>query len=208
MLKALKRKTNGAADLGVQPWRPSFRNENRLPDVKVIRTSFFVNAGVTALLVFAVVAVAYVEYSLADLRGQISTARERIATDKAASDKAVASFRLFQEQERKAREVFTFMDAGIPMRDTVLRLGEILPADIALASLDVSETGMVLRGFVSGLPAKASGIASDFEKLLRESPTFGKEFDEISLTNIGRESDSGRMRFVLEMKRNLKKGKK
>ena len=45
MLPLLKKKTKAASSAPQMPaWHPSFRNYERLPDIKVVRTVFFVNA--------------------------------------------------------------------------------------------------------------------------------------------------------------------
>lgn len=211
MLTSLKRKPDQNASTGVLPWHPNFRNENKLPDVKVIRTSFFVNAGVTFLLLASLSFVAYQEYSLATMREQIADADAHIAQDTAASNAALATYKQFQAEEAKAKEVQAFYSQTQSMNDLLLELGSLLPSDIALASVEATDTSLVLKGFVSGLPAKASGIASAFEKDLRANKALSERYSEINLTSLGKDTGSGRMSFNLEMKRKKnepKKGKK
>ncbi|MDX2186084.1 MAG: hypothetical protein SFV32_04055 [Opitutaceae bacterium] len=199
MASLLKRKTD--AGPAIAPWHPNFRNDQKLPDVKVIRTSFFVNAGVGVLLLVSLLWVAIQEYNLAELRAQIATDRAQIERDTAAHDKAVALYKEFASEEKKARELETFMTSRPSMTDLILQFAELTPGDIAYSAIEINDTGVTLRGFVSGLPAKASGLASAFEKQLRDDPAIGKQFSSIVLTNLGRDQGSGRMSFTIEMKR-------
>ena len=43
MLSLLKKKSEAAAAPTVPAWHPNFRNYEKLPDLKVVRTAFFVN---------------------------------------------------------------------------------------------------------------------------------------------------------------------
>ena len=50
MLSLLKKKSDAAAP-AVPAWHPNFRDYEKLPDVKVVRTAFFINAA--AIVAFA-----------------------------------------------------------------------------------------------------------------------------------------------------------
>ena len=53
MLPLLKKKSDADAAPAVPAWHPNFRNYQKLPDIKVVRTAFFVN-GIAILLVVAI----------------------------------------------------------------------------------------------------------------------------------------------------------
>ncbi|WP_404423921.1 PilN domain-containing protein [Nibricoccus sp. IMCC34717] len=203
MASLLKRKTD--AGPAVPPWHPNFRNEQKLPDVKVIRTSFFVNVGIGILLVASVLWVSYQEYNLSEIRSQIARDRAQIEQDTPAHRKAIQLYQQFSAEEKKARELEAFMTSRPSMVEFVMLLAGVTPQDVAFSSMEISEASVTLKGFISGLPAKASGIASAFERQLRDTPALSKEFPSITLTNLGRDQTSGRMTFTLEMKRVKKK---
>lgn len=199
MASLLKRKTDAAAHN--PPWHPNFRNETKLPDVKVIRTSFFVNAGIAVLFGASLLWVAYQEYSRAELKAQIAQATAQIEQDAQANRKAVALYKEFQVEEKKVTELEAFMGSRSSMKDFVLTMASIIPQEIALSSMEVGDEQTLLRGYVSGIPAKASGEASAFERALREHAEIGKAYSQITLTTIGRDNASGRMSFTITMKR-------
>jgi hypothetical protein len=203
MASLLKRKTD--AGPVIPPWHPNFRNEQKLPDVKFIRTSFFVNAGVGILLFTSLLWVAYQEYELSEIRHQIAGDSAQIEQDTPAHGKAVKLYQQFAAEEKKARELEAFMTSRPSMVDLLVLFAEVTPQDVAFSSIEISEASVTLRGFISGLPAKASGIASAFERQLRDHAVMSKEFPTITLTNLGRDQGSGRMSFTLEMKRLKKK---
>ena len=49
MLSLLKKKPDAAAANLTPAWHPNFRNFERLPDTKVVRTTFFINGGAIAV---------------------------------------------------------------------------------------------------------------------------------------------------------------
>ena len=72
MLSLLKKKPEGAAGPVTPYWHHNFRNFERLPDTKVVRTAFFVNG---AAIVVAAIMVSWVvlqEYKIHDLNGRIA----------------------------------------------------------------------------------------------------------------------------------------
>jgi len=182
-------------------WHPNFRDFTQLPDTKVVRTSFFVN-GVTGLIACGLlVFFVYQEYTLSLLNKQVDEWTAKIQQQQKPSDQAIALYKQFQEEQRKLGEVSDFLASEkLPFTDFVLRLGEMLPKNIALTYIDYSAAGVTLRGIVKGEPDLASGIASAFEKQLRDDAEFGKKFATIGITNLTRDTLSGRITFEIAMR--------
>ena len=182
-------------------WHPNFRDFTQLPDTKVVRTSFFVN-GVTALITFGLaVLFVYQEYKLADLNKQIVQWTAKIEEQQKPSDQGIALYKQFQEEQRKLNEVDEFLSAEkLSFTEFVLRLGDMLPKNIALTYIDYNTTTVTLRGLVKGEPDLASGIASAFEKQLRDDADLSKKFGSIGITNLTRDAQSGRLNFEIAMR--------
>src|SRR5688572_19807280 len=109
MLPFLKKKSDADAPPALPAWHPNFRNYKKLPDVKVVRTAFFING---VALVVAISLGAYVgfrEYQLNSINSQIAEVQAQIDRDKKVSDQAVALFKKFQAEEAKVTEVETFV---------------------------------------------------------------------------------------------------
>ena len=200
MLPFLK-KNNEAAGPATPAWHPNFRDYERLPDIKVVRTSFFINGAALFIAVGVVLVFAIQELNLAALRGQIGELDTQIDADKPASTQAVTKFKLFQEEEKKIGEVDAFLQGGrLVFSDFLLRIGQTLPRNIALSTVDYRETGVTLRAVVRGAPELASGEASAYVEKLRDDGQVGPMFESVSLTNLSRDPLTGRLVIELFLK--------
>ncbi|MDP3073273.1 MAG: hypothetical protein Q8N18_23480 [Opitutaceae bacterium] len=210
MLSLLKKKSESAESAAVPSWHPNFRNRATLPDVKVVRTAFFVNGA--AILVAASLAI-YVgigEWQLYVINGQIAQTQAQISRDKPASDQAIALFRKFQADEAKANEVSAFIKSKPLVSELVIRLARTLPANIAIDNLDLRDNGLTLRLSVRGDAAAASGYATAYLEQLRSDKELS-QFDEFTFTGTPtRNPTSGRMavEFLLKTKAPPAAGKK
>src|SRR4051812_15922887 len=105
MLSLLKRKAEAGTVSLIPPWHPDFRNRTQLPDIKVVRTSFFVN-GISAFVAIALlVSLAAREYELYSLNAQVKFWQTQIDRDRATSTQAVTLYKKFQDEERRINEV-------------------------------------------------------------------------------------------------------
>ncbi|ATC64509.1 hypothetical protein CMV30_11405 [Nibricoccus aquaticus] len=172
-----------------------------LPDTKVVRTTFFINA-IAALFAAGLLAVVgYQEYTLADLRSQIAQLDEQIGRDKKPSDDAVALFAKFQAEEKKIQELETFLGGNkLVVSKFLNRLGKSVPAKISITTMEYTGVGVNLRGLVVGTPEQASGMVSSYEKQLKADDEIGKRFDQIALTNLSRDPQDGRLSFEITLR--------
>lgn len=200
MQSLLKKRTDKSSAVMVPAWHPNFRMVERLPDTKAVRTSFFVNS----LAVFAAVSLAlYVGYGEVQFRAlQEETARVRasVAASKPRSDQALVQFKKFQEEERKILELRDFLKASkLVVSDFIFQLGDTLPSEITLDTIDYRPAGVTLRGSIEGAADEASGRAVKFVAGLGRDPAFASKFDTIKLTNIVRDPGTGRMQVVIDL---------
>lgn len=201
MLQSLKKSSDPSSSGLVSAWHPNFRNVERLPDTKVVRTAFFLNGMAVSVAVALAIYAGYSEYGLSALRAETENAQNAIQANKPASDQAVALFKKFQEEERK---IFALRDFLAPTRfafsDFILHLGDGLPQAVKIYSIDSKSNGVILRGGIDGTPDEASGRAIAYVEDLKKNETVSKLFESVSLTNIVRDPTSGRMQFVIDLK--------
>ncbi len=167
MLPLLKKKSKAEDAPQVSSWHPNFRNYEKLPDIKVVRTAFFVNGAAIFIALSLAIYFGFKEWQLRVINGQTATVQSQIGRDKRTSDQAVAVFKKFQAEEAKLNEVDTFVKSKPSYATLLMRLGETLPPNIAIDSVDLRDTGMFLRLSVRGAPDAASGYATKYLDLLR-----------------------------------------
>jgi hypothetical protein len=200
MLSLLKKKSDAAAANQTPAWHPNFRNFERLPDTKVVRTTFFVN-GTAIVLVIALLGYAgKQEFDLHGINAQIADFEAQIVRDKPASNQAVALFTKFQAEQKQLAEVEAFLKARPIVSDLLIRIGQTLPKNLALDFFDFRENTLILRGTVRGAPDMASGYASEYVEMLRADKVLALTFDEVALKNLNRIPTTGRLAVEIELK--------
>ncbi len=201
MLSLLKKSAGDKAPSGQMTiaWRPDFRDLGSLPDIKTVRTSFFVNTvavGVAAALLLFVV---QREWSVMSLRNSLQDVEARIAATEPESNRAKAEFAKFQAEEKKFKEVQAFAGDSFRLPDFVMRIGQILPTGVSIRRVDYRGPGkdILVTGSVEGLDSSASDIASGFVKLLQSDEVLGKEIVSVTLANLGRNVEEGALNMEL-----------
>lgn len=182
MLPLLKKKSKADAGPVVPAWHPNFRNFEKLPDTKVVRTAFFINVAAITIAVAAVIYFGLDEWRLRGINQQITLVQAQIDRDKKASDQAVVLFRKFQAEEAKIKEVDAFVTSKPLVSTIVMRLGGTIPPNIAIDTLDFRETGMTMRLSVRGAPDAASGMATHYLEQLKADPELAI-FDTFAFTS-------------------------
>jgi hypothetical protein len=208
MLSLLKKRSDVAAAPAVPNWHPNFRNFEKLPDTKVVRTAFFVNGAAITVALALGIYFATKEWQLHALNVQVGEEDKKIARDKKTSDQAVALFKKFQGEEARVLEIDTFIKSKPIVSALMLRLGETLPANIALDSVDFRDIGLMLRLSVRGAPETALGLATSYLEQLRADKQLS-QFEEFTFTTTPTLNPAtGRMAVELMLKLKTAGGKK
>jgi uncharacterized coiled-coil protein SlyX len=196
-----KKKTEGGA-VGVPPWHPNFVLVARLPDTKVVRTSFFVNGVALFIATGALLWFAFQEYKLHNLNRQVADWQAQIDRDKKESDRFIGLYQQFKGEEAKIGEVKAFLASRPLASMIILRVGETLPEEIALDSFDLQANGMTLRASVRGTPDEAAGYATNYLEQLKADKVLSQYFNKVSFSGGGivRNPDTGRLSVELFLK--------
>lgn len=199
MLSLLK-KNNEAAQPQFAAWHPNFRNYERLPDVKTVRTAFFANALAVAVAISAMLWVVYREYSCALVRADIDIAQAELARDKGPSDRAVAEFKKFQADEKKIREISAFVASKPSVSAMYMTLGNTLVDDVSLTHIEIAPTQIGLRGVVHGSSDVASSIASAYIETLKADPSISQMCSGVTQVNATRNPQTGWLNIELALR--------
>ncbi len=193
-------------------WHPNFRNYDRLPDTKAVRTALLVNlvAGTAALIMLGWVGSR--EYEIYSMGQQQAAAEATIERDTAKNNEALQLSKQFSDEEKKVRDVLAFIGQPVRPAGFVLQLGQILPKEIALNFIDMklsdqTNPACVLRGLVAGSRTEAAGTATSFVELLRAQKEFVPVFESIELTNVAPDPRTGLLTFEIVMKLKVPKKK-
>lgn len=198
MLALLKK--SGSSDKPKElAWRVDFREVSTLPDTKTVRTNFLVNALVYGALSAVTLFFIYREINLLNLKEEIKSIDAQIIEATAASDRAIADFKLFQAEETRMKEVLAFGANKFRFTDFVVRIGTLLPPGVRTTRIDYrgNTQAVVVAGEVLGQDAQASAAATEMIATLQADGELKKTFPTIKLNNLGRNAAAGNLSFEL-----------
>lgn len=185
---------------GFSPWHPNFRNKTELPDIKTVRTKFFVNVLFVLLAICGALFYAYQEYTVREIDKQILTAEAQVSIATKPSSDAILLYQKFLEEEAKIKELTSFLSAErLVFSDFLIAVGKAIPADVSVTTIQYRSGDVLIGGIVKGAPELASGVAASFEKQLKESTEINKKFKTISLTALNRDSKTEFLNFVITL---------
>lgn len=199
MQPAPTKKTESAVE--TLPWHPNFRNYERLPDIKVVRTSFFINA--TAIVVALSLAgwVASREYTHSTLLRQTEETSARIQEKSRASNEAIKLYKDFQLEERRFKEIKGFVDSRHKLSPLLLHLGETLPRSVAYNYFEMRNDGMlILRGVVRGTADVSTQRISVYEAQLKKDQFLKKLDAVVTLTGANCSATDEKLNFEIQIK--------
>jgi len=199
-MQLLQRKSDQSQTRLVDAWHPNFRNRERLPDTKVVRTFFFVNVTAITVVLGLVLLFLLQEASINDLVRKIASAQAQVASNqKGAADAAVLT-RKFADEEKKVRELDVFLQQHLVLSQFMIHLGNALPANLVIDSFEVHESGVSLRGTAAGSnPVEASSRTSEYLESLQKDGYFKDIFaaKDMTIQDIQVDKASGRVTFGL-----------
>jgi Tfp pilus assembly protein PilN len=181
-------------------WHPSFRNTETLPDTKVIRTSFAVNAAAVATVLALGAFMVTREVSTSGVREQSAELRTKIAEMQPRLAKAAELQKQFAASEQKLREVDTYVKSGLVASDFLSLISSTLPRLISLDSIEMSSGSVRLRGSVVGSSERSAPLAKAYAEQLAVNPVLKEQMSSIRLNNQNRDQAGDRFTFEIEMK--------
>ena len=192
---SLKKKSD-AQPMAAPLWHPNFRDFDRLPDTKVVRTTFFINTAAIAAAVGMLLWFGYREFNNQNIGQQITEANAQIENNRKQNEEALKQAKLFADEEKKLVEAMAFMKAPITPLEFVQLLGDTLPKDISIDYVDArisdpKNSLFQIRGRVAGSPDMASGITSSYVDSLKLDERIKKVFDPVTLNRLDRDAAGG-----------------
>ncbi|MBI2814841.1 MAG: hypothetical protein HYX71_11215 [Opitutae bacterium] len=188
-------------------WHTNFRNFDRLPDTKVVRTTFFINTAAGAAAIALLLWVGYREYRLYSLSEQIAAAQREIDSNAKKNTEALRLSQIFADEDKKFAEAEAFLKIPVSISEYVLLLGQSLPKEISIDFTDLRfpadpkvQQTVTMRGMVAGSRDSAAGAASSYVDLLRAHPRLGVIFDPITLDKLTPDASTGFMSIEISLK--------
>jgi Tfp pilus assembly protein PilN len=189
-------------------WHPNFRVTDQLPDLKVVRTDFFVNIATASIAIICVLFLGIREYRATSIQNSISSWEQQIEEDGARNRAYLKMSADFEQGGKKVEEVNRFVTQDIVASSLLIALSKSIPGEIVFTNISLSEKRVNLFGSIRGSSEEASNNLTEYLDVLRENSDIGPHCEDISLTSLHRDEKGSGLQFEITLKRNEeKKGK-
>ncbi len=194
MSKKREKKVEVVAELN---WRPDFRDRDSLPDIKTVRTTFFLSAIAVTIAVMSLMHLGFYEYTIYSLGKKIEEGKAEIAARQGHHAKAIGMNNLFIEQERRIDEINTFEEGQVVASDLILDSGKSLLPGMPLLSVEYIDAKAVFQGFVVA-SEETDSLLKDYMEKLRNVGSLKDRYADINQVSVERETGTDQIKFHLE----------
>jgi len=185
-------------------WHPNFRVVEKLPDTKVVRTAFLINAIAVTLLLVVIFALVWRERELGDTRAIIGSATDGGLKKDIADNqpKLVQALKLqgdFAAIEKKAHEIETFVTPKLVASDFLSQIARTFPRLTVITAIEYRGDSVKLQGVLVGASERATVQAKAYADQLTRDQILATRVSAVRLNKLEREQSTGRLAFEIEL---------
>jgi len=203
----IKVKKNAAASRKYN-WRPNFRNYDELPDLRTVRTQFFLPAVSLCVAAVFTIFILFQEYRAMEIRGDIVSLEEEIASYEVRHDEKVKLNAEFMAISRTIDEVLEFKKGRLIGSYYLLTLSGRMLEGMFLRRVDYSSEHAIIEGSVQVAAAEASQIVNEYLRKIEEADALQGRLTEYKLTSLERGANDDRINFRIEVRKKQEGSKK
>jgi hypothetical protein len=167
-------------------WHVDLRIESELPEDNVVGTRFLINVVFAAVALVTLLVTGWIGFQNFHLRKQISDWEQRMGDIRA----EVADVKYMQKEyaieSGKIDQAFALMKPQLYVSGFVAELGRTRPEQIGIDTIDWTEAGIIVRGYVRENSQRAAQLLGSYTKQLNAEKKIGPLFREITLTSLDR----------------------
>jgi hypothetical protein len=201
------KKRGKKTEIGSLNWRPDFRDADALPDVKTVRTSFFVSALALSLAMMSLMHVGFHEYSIISAQAKVEAVNAEIAARQGVHAKAIGTNNQFIETTKRIDEIDTFGRDQMIASDMLLDIGNSVMPGMSLLSVEYSNAKTVLHGTVEA-SEKTDSLLKQYMEELKKIELLSDRYDEFTQVSVTRQPGTNQIKFHLEAAQSVEETKK
>ncbi len=180
-------------------WRPNFRDYEALPDMRAVRTQFFVPAVAIAIASVLTIYILFQEYRAMNISEDIIKLENEIATYQERHDEKVALNAEFMKIGRTLNGIVEFKADKLVASDLLLSLSTHLLEGMHLDQVEYFEGRANIQGSVLVPAEEASRLVNDYLKALESADALQGLLDEYKLTSLERSVAGDSIVFRIEV---------
>ena len=193
------------------PWHQDFRNPDTLPDIKVIRTRFFVNFVAIVIPLFVSVIWIQSEISLSSLKSSIAELEVEKSSMESSNSELVELSREFLQESAKIESLDTYYYNLFPLSDYLVTLSDQVGEDMVVSSLELKKSNRVagkdvvdvwesrVAGYVAHGDQAAITRVNKFVEDIGKEELLEPHIDEAFLDNLSRDQETDTLNFVVSI---------
>jgi hypothetical protein len=171
-------------------WHFDCRLETELPEDNVVGKRFLINALCGSLALILILFAGWLAYMDINVRGQIRDWDQRISD----SRRDVAEIQRMQRdyliEAKKVDSAYALMKAPLFISDFISRLGQTLPPQMVIDSIESSNNSILVRGSIHATFETAGELFNGYLKRLPTETEIGPFFDKITPSGFVRADES------------------
>jgi hypothetical protein len=196
----------------MQSWRPDFRDFDRLPDVKRIRTDFLLNSVTGVLSLSLLIWLILNITTVSSLRGQVGELDQKIEANSAANRDNIQLNNQFQTHSRYIEQMVRFGTQPIHPIPLLEELAMNRPTEVLLSGLSLNPVvtrvgnqdrvnySLGLQGTVrDGGSRDSSAIITDFRNALGAFNSLSSYVQDTQLSSFTRNVEQGFFNFNIQV---------
>ena len=179
-------------------WRPDFRDREQLPDIKTIRTGFFLSALAATLAAMTLIFVGIREYKIMNLKGNIEEIQKEIDVYRVENALIVNKNKAFRENILKIQEIVAFVDEKAVSSDLIMDVAGALSGGMVFRKFEYKEATARFEGTI---PSKvdSDNALNGFIENLKAIESLNTRFKKFNQTSVVRQKESGDVDFIVDM---------
>lgn len=180
---------------GPPSWHPDFRNTEKLPDIKAVRTDFIINIFAIVLPLLLLVWLAVVELERMSLNASIADLNAQIEERQPENKKLLAQSEKFTDAAKVLTAYNNFHGGSIPPLDIALALTESRPEPVLFSTIVIRDemerkgkklipTQMIeFDGSIDGTAEDPLLVLQEYEAVLRNLPVYADKLDSFTINS-------------------------
>lgn len=180
-------------------WRPNFRDVEALPDLRVVRTKFFLPAIAISLTVAFSSYLIFQEYRAVGIAENIRKVEAEIATYEETHSEKVELNSEFMQITNTLDEIVRFKAGKLVGSDFLLALSSRLQGGMYLTRVEYIDGKASIDGSVQVPAEKASRLVNQYLRSLEEGDVLQGFLTEYKLTTLERDGGGNNFSFRIEV---------
>ena len=181
-------------------WHSDFRDLTTLPEDRVVRVRFLINACAGALAFILFLLVGWLLFTRHSVAAQLHFWDEKITTHRREYDELQFVLRDYMIEAGKIQDAYDLIYIPFVPSEFVLDISRTLPDRMTVDTIGYANGTVTMRGSLAESPEQASRVLGRFIETLRNDAQIKSRFGDISAPSLDRARQDNLFNFEILLK--------